>query len=157
MLNTWFNLPLGVLFAAAAVPYVVTALIIFWASHASPFRARVQSLTGVVAPFFGSVAILFALLTGFLANDVSERNHQATRALLVETDGLHTVQALSVAAITEMSAIREALRAYAQSVLKDEWPHIVDDGRAPKTETAFADLLKKVSDPTIARSSGRRA
>jgi len=155
MLSSWFDLPLGPLFAVVATPYALAALIIYWASQCRPFRTKVQMLTGVVAPFFGSVGLLFGLLTGFLAADISDRNRQAARALLAEADGLHTVQTLSLASITDMSAIRDALHAYAESVLKDEWPHMVDEGRSIKTELAFTNLLKQVSDPSIARSAGQ--
>ncbi|WP_456720493.1 MULTISPECIES: bestrophin-like domain [unclassified Bradyrhizobium] len=35
----------------------------------------------MVAPFFGTVGVLFAFLTGFLANDITGRNRQAARAV----------------------------------------------------------------------------
>jgi len=155
MLNNWFDLPLGLLFIVVAIPYVLAAAIIYWSSQCRPFRGKVQTLSGVVAPFFASVGLLFGLLTGFLANDISDRNRQAARALLTEADGLHTVQTLSIASATDMSAIRDALHAYAESVLKDEWPRMADDGRAVKTELAFTELLKQVSDPAIARTAGQ--
>jgi len=155
MLTDWFDLPLGPLFIVVGAPYVLAAVLIYWFSHCRPFHSKVQTLAGVVAPFFGSVGILFGLLTGFLANDISDRNRQAARAILAEADGLRAVQTLSIASITDMSTIRDALHVYAESVLKDEWPRMVDDGRSVKTEIAFADLLKRVSDPTIARSAGQ--
>jgi len=154
MLHRLFDLPLAGIFAAMAIPYMLSALVIWWISQRPPLGKRVQTLTGVVAPFFGSVAILFALLTGFLASDISDRNRQASRVMLAEMDSLHTTQTLSVASIGDMAAIREALRVYAQSVVKDEWPHM-EEGRSPKTEAAFGELLRKVSDPAIARDSGQ--
>ncbi len=154
MLHKLFDLPLAGIFAAMAIPYALSALIIWWISQRPPLGRRIQTLNGVVAPFFGAVAILFALLTGFLASDISDRNRQATRVMLAETDGLHTTQTLSVASIGDMAAIREALRTYAQSVVKDEWPRM-EEGRSPKTEAAFGELLRKVSDPAIARESGQ--
>ena len=154
MLHRLFDLPLAGIFAAMAIPYVLSVVAICWICQGRPFGKRVQTLTGVVAPFFGSVGILFGLLTGFLASDISDRNRQASRVMLAELDSLHTTQTLSVASIGDMAAIREALRAYAQSVVKDEWPHM-EEGRSPKTETAFGELLRKVSDPAIARESGQ--
>jgi hypothetical protein len=155
MLHGLFDLPLGGIFAAVAAPYVLSAFVIFWASHRSRMQGKVQSLAGIVAPFFGSVAILFGLLTGFLASDISDRNRAATRAMLAESDGLYTTQMLSTASAGDMAAVREALRAYAQSILKDEWPNMEEDGRSLKTEAAFGELLRRVSDPAIAKQSGQ--
>jgi hypothetical protein len=154
MLHDLFDLSLAGLFAVLAIPYVLAAYVIFWASQRRPLKEKVATLNGVVAPFFGAVAILFALLTGFLASDISDRNRQATRAMLSESDSLHTTQTLSIASVGDMASIREALRAYAQSILKDEWPHM-EDGRSVKTEAAFGELLRRVSDPAIAKESGQ--
>lgn len=154
MLHTVFDLPLTGLFPVLAIPYVLSAYVIFWVSQRSRLKGKVQTLSGIVAPFFGSVGILFGLLTGFLASDISDRNRQATRAMLSESDGLHTTQTLSVASVGDMATIREALRAYAQSILRDEWPHM-EDGRSVKTEAAFGELLRRVSDPAIAKVSGQ--
>jgi heme A synthase len=154
MVHTLFDLPFAGIFVAIAVPYTLAAFIICWISQRTPLRGKVQSLSGVVAPFFGSVGILFGLLTGFLASDISDRNRQASRVMLAESDGLHATQTLSIASVGDMAAIREALRAYAQSILKDEWEHM-DQGRSPKTEAAFGELLRRVSDPAIARDSGQ--
>ena len=101
------------------------------------------------------MAILFALLTGFLANDVSGRSREAAHALMVEGEGLYAVQTLSLASVSDMAGVREALRNYARSVLKDEWPQMVDIGRAAKTEAAYGELLREVSDPKIAREAGQ--
>lgn len=155
MLDAWFNLPVAAMFVALAAPYALITAAIWWLTFHSPLRKKVQTLTGVVAPFFGSVAILFALLTGFLANDVADRTRAATRALLGESDGLYAVQMLSLSAASDMSGIRDALRNYAASVIADEWPQMVDIGRAAKTEAAYGDLLREVSDPNIARDAGQ--
>ena len=155
MLNAWLSLPTVGLCAGLAVPYGLIVIAIWWITHHSPLRARVQTLNGIVAPFFGSVAILFGLLTGFLANDISNRAREAGRALVVESEGLYAVQALSIASPSDMKNIRATLRAYAQSVLKDEWPKMVDEGRSNKTEAAYAGLLREISDPAVARDAGQ--
>jgi len=155
MLALWFNLPLGWLMPVTAAIYGAVAALIWWITFRSPLRTAIQSLTGVVAPFFGAVALLFGLLLGFLASDISDRNRAATRALMSEADALRAVQTLSVAAATDMSGIRDALRAYTQSMLKDEWPTMVEDGRSATTEAAFGELLRRVSDPAIGRDAGQ--
>jgi hypothetical protein len=94
-------------------------------------------------------------LTGFLANDIGDRNKQAARAVLSEANGLRDVQTLSIASYSDMTNIRTALRNYTKSALQEEWPHISDLGRNDKTEAAFGDLLREVSNPNIPRVAGQ--
>src|SRR6266568_2755465 len=74
MINAWLDLPAAALFAVLIVFYALTGALISWLCVCSPLRAKILTMTGVVAPFFGAVSVLFALLTGFLANDVGDRN-----------------------------------------------------------------------------------
>ena len=114
MINAWLDLPTAVLFAALITFYALTGALISWACVRSPLRAKIQTVTGVVAPFFGAVSVLFALLTGFLANDVGDRNRQAWRAVHTESSAAMSVHTLSVASASDMAAIRvdEEIRRY---------------------------------------------
>jgi hypothetical protein len=112
-------------------------------------------MTGVVAPFFGAVSVLFALLTSFLANDVGDRNRQAWRAVHTESSAAMSVHTLSVASASDMAAIRVALRDYLQSVVRDEWRAMAEDGASSKTDAALAALLRELSDPKIATEAGQ--
>jgi hypothetical protein len=80
---TWLALPVVVLFLSLFAFYLATAALMVWLTFRSPLRERIQSFKGVVAPFFGSTAVIFGLLLAFLSNDIWDRNKQAARIVLV--------------------------------------------------------------------------
>lgn len=155
MISGWLELPAVGLFATLSAVYALSAGFLAWLAFRSPLAARVRRLTGVVAPFFGSVGILFALLTGFLANDIAERNQQAWRAVNNEASAIMSLHTLSVATASDMAKIRSALQAYAEAAVADEWPKLAEDRHSARTDTAMTGLLREVSDPLIAREAGQ--
>lgn len=154
MIRAWLDLSAPALFAVLIMLYggvtVLLSLVVFRSRLGRPL----QSFNGVVAPFFNAVAILFALLTGFLAADVSERGRQAVRAVQAEAGELRNIHTLSVASTSDMRTIRAALKAYVTSVVADEWPAMAQARPSPRTTAAYDDLLREVSVPSIAKSSG---
>ena len=155
MIRSWLDLsPVGI-FAVLIVLYFGITLLLAVVTFCRPFAGPVQSLTGVVAPFFSGIAILFALLTGFLANDVAERGRQAYRVVHTEAGELRNIHTLSVASASDMRTIRAALKTYVTSVVADEWPAMDLLRLSPRTETAYDDLLREVSVPSIAKDSGQ--
>lgn len=153
MIKAWLDLPALGIFAALCMLYYGAALGLAGLTFRSPLAGRVQSLTGVVAPFFSCVAILFGLLTGFLANDIGDRNRQALRAVQTEAGELRNIYTLSVASATDMQDIRVALKDYARSAVQDEWPEMVEAGSSAKTNAAYDTLLREISDPAITRDA----
>jgi len=77
MIHAWLDLPLGGILGWLALFYAATAALLFWLLFYSPLRAPIVSCAGVVAPYFGAIALLFSLLTGFLAADIADRNPRA--------------------------------------------------------------------------------
>jgi len=155
MIDAWLDLPTFGLFAVLILFYGITMAIIVWLCGFSSLRPRILTLTGVVAPFFTAASVLFALLTGFLGNDVGDRNRQAWRAANAEASAASAIHTLSIAAKSDTQDIRAALRDYLQSVIKDEWPHLGTHGALAKTDEAYARLLGEVSDPNIATAAGQ--
>jgi hypothetical protein len=153
MTRAWLELPTIGIFLTLALLYYGAALALVSLIFHSPLRGRIQKLNGIVAPFFSSVAILFALLTGFLANDVGDRNRHAVRAVQTEAGEIRNVYALSVASVSDMTDIRTAMKVYVKSVLGDEWPAMQARRFSPRTDAAFDDLLREVSDPSITRDA----
>ena len=153
MIRAWLDLPAFGIFATLFVLYFGAAWALAGLIFRSPVRHRMLSLNGVVTPFFSAVAILFALLTGFLANDIGERNRQALRAVQTEAGELRNIYTLSVASVTDMREIRMALKDYARSAVQEEWPQMMGNGHAATTSTAYDTLLREVSDPTITRDA----
>ena len=153
MIESWLDAPVIVIFAALLVLYGATAGIIFFVSH-GPRDTGVHRFEGIVSPFFDAVAVLFALMAGFLASDIAERNRQATVAVQLEVAELRNVFTLSVASSTDMSAIRTAWTDYVKAVAHDEWSAMAHRESAPSADRAFDALLREVSAPAIGRDAG---
>ena len=149
MISAWLDLPAFGIFTTLCILYYGVAFALVGLAFHSRLSARVRSIDGLVAPFFGSVALLFGLLTGFLASDVGDRNRQAVRAVQTEAGELHNIYALSVASASDMAEIRVALKAYVNSEVHEEWPAIMNGETSPRTDAAYDNLLREVSDPSI--------
>ncbi|NNM71883.1 DUF4239 domain-containing protein [Enterovirga aerilata] len=157
LIEFWLDQPVWLILGGLAGLLAATGLLIFWLAQGRLTQSFSASLTGVVAPFFGSVAILFALLTGFLASDAWERNRQASRSVLSERDALVAVRELSLAAAADMAELRSAVRAYLAAVVDDEWPLLKDGHASPKAAGALRELLREVSDPKLTDNLGQVA
>lgn len=151
LIELWLDQPVWLMLATLAGFFCLTGLLVRWLiSH--PFAS---SLSGVVAPFFGSVAILFALLTGFLASDAWERNRQASRAMLTERDALVAVHDLSTAARSDMAEIRSIVARYLDLVVREEWPLLKDGRSSQQAAEALRELLRELSDPALTAEAGQ--
>jgi len=145
LLTTWLELPILGIFASLAVFYFGMAALIVWLSFRSGLSPRIRSFKGVVAPFFGSTAVIFALLIGFLANDIWERNKQAARAVLTESDTLLALYSVGAASGTDDARLRAAIRTYATAVVDDEWSRLAAQERSPHADAALNALLREVA------------
>jgi hypothetical protein len=154
MIAAWLDLSSFGIFAVLTVLYAATAALIVWLSFGVPLGPRLRKLDGVVAPFFGSIGILLALLTGFLFADIADRNRQAARAVQAEVAELRNVFTLSVASSSDTRAIRAAWARYVDAVVREEWPAMADGASARSAAVAYDDLLHEVSDPKIVTQSG---
>jgi hypothetical protein len=152
MISVWLNLPSVAVFLVLAAYLAVATVVIHWLTFGRATRPFAQSLTGIVAPYAGSLAVLFALLTGFLANDVWERERRASRAVLAERDGLLEVHGLSV--VSDMAGVRDALLTYLRTVLADEWPRMADQERSAAADEALSVLLREVARPDAGAEVG---
>jgi hypothetical protein len=153
MIKAWLDLSVFGTFATLAALYYGAALMLVGLTSSAWLAPQLKTLHGIVAPFFSSVAILFALLTGFLANDIGDRNRQAVRAVQTEAGEIRNVYALSVASASDMSQIRVALKTYVTSEVQEEWPAMLNGTSSPRTSAAFDSLLREISDPSITRDA----
>ena len=154
LIELWLDQPVWLILAALAALFAATGLAIFAVTHGPVVRGRVVALSGVVPPFFGAIAILFALLTGFLANDAWERNRQAARSILAERDALVAIQDLSFAAASDMASVRAASRAYLDAVVNEEWPLMLDGKASAKASAALQELLRELAAPQVTSDVG---
>jgi Protein of unknown function (DUF4239) len=153
MIRAWLDLPALGIFATLCLVYFGVALALYMLAFRSVLRPHIATLAGVVAPFFSAAAILFGLLSGFLANDVGDRNRQAQRAVQTEAGELRNIYTLSVASATDMHEIRVALKNYARSATQDEWPEMLDGTDSGLSSTAYDVMLRRISDPLITRDA----
>jgi cytochrome bd-type quinol oxidase subunit 2 len=154
LIELWLDQPVWLLIGLLAAFFAATGALVFWLTQGRLTRRFAGSLAGVVAPFFGAVGVLFALLTGFLANDAWERNRQASRSVLTERDALVAIYDLSLATASDMSAIRTATRAYLEAVITDEWPLLRNGEASPKATEALRGLLRELSHPRLTTEAG---
>jgi hypothetical protein len=154
MIAAWLDQSDWGIFLGLLALYGASGAIIHWACYRPAWRNQVLGFSGVVAPFFVAPAIIFALLTSFLANDVWERDRVASRAILEERDGLSTINELSRLTGPAMPKLRAAVRDYATSVLRDEWHSMQDARESPVTVQALDLLLHATADPAMAQQGG---
>ena len=136
--TAWLALPIWALFASLFAFYLAAAAILVWLSFRSRLSGTVQSAKGVVAPFFGSVGIIFGLLAAFLSNDIWDRNKLAERVILTESDTLVALHRLALASGSDTPALRGAIRAYASAVVEDEWPRLRQQERRQEPPSFLA-------------------
>ncbi|MET1084511.1 MAG: hypothetical protein ABWY12_15905 [Burkholderiales bacterium] len=152
--TVWLALPIYMVFASLFAFYLATAALLVWLSFRSSLSRQVQSFKGVVAPFFGSVAVIFGLLAAFLSNDIWDRNRQAERVVLTESDTLVALYSLGIASGSDSKALRSSIRGYASAVAEDEWPRLKSGERSPRTDAALNALLREVALPGTAKDFG---
>lgn len=152
--TAWLELPVPALLATLFAFYFATAALLVWLSFRSRLSGHIQTFKGVVAPFFGSIAIIFGLLIAFLSNDIWERNKQAERIVLTESDTLVALYSLSVASGVDNKSLRSAIRGYARAVVEDEWPRLAVQERSLQADAALNALLREVALPGTSKDVG---
>ncbi len=157
LFSLWLDQPTWLILLVLGTGLSLTGLLIHWASHHGPTRHFARSLAGVQGAFFTSISVLFALFSGFLGNDVWERQRQAYRSVQAERDSLLAIGTLSVATVSDMAPIREALRAYVEAVVSDEWPRMADQEQSALAAQALGEVLRQVARPEISAEAGPAA
>ncbi len=150
LFTAWLAWPVAALFATLFVVYLGTAALLVWLSFRSGLSGHIQSLRGVVAPFFMSTAVIFGFMIAFLSNDIWERNQKAETIIFTESDTLLGLYSLSAASVADNAALRGAIRAYASAIVEDEWPRMALQQRSPRTDAALNALLREVAKPASA-------
>jgi hypothetical protein len=141
----WLALPVPVILASLSTFYAGAAALIVWLSFRSKLSERIRSFKGVVAPFFGSTAVIFGLLIAFLSDDIWDRNNKAQNIVFVESDTLVALYSLSAASGVDNKSLRSAIRGYVSAVVEDEWPRLERQERSARTDAALNTLLREVA------------
>ncbi|MGH6852512.1 MAG: hypothetical protein ACREDJ_04795, partial [Methylocella sp.] len=150
LVNAWLSLPLPALILTLAAFYSASALALVRLSFGAMPGPWVRSFRGVVAPYFAAIVAIFSILTGFLANDVWDRNRRAAATVRGEAASLISLHALAAALGAPHVAIDRAILAYAIAVIDMEWPRMENGEAAPEAEAAQDELLKTVAQSDVA-------
>jgi hypothetical protein len=104
-----------------------------------------MSFSGLVAPFFVSVTLIFGLLHSFVAGEVWRRHADSVQVVRSEGDALVLLAYLTPDTDPAAAKLRAMIRAYAQSVVRDEWPRMKEGKHVPEAVAAFTSLLSAIA------------
>jgi hypothetical protein len=93
------------------------ALTLFTLEARGPLSKPIQASTGIVAPYFSSIAVLFSLFAALLAHDAWQKDAVARQIIDSEHDAIHALAALAVVNGVE-AVIVPSLRTYVEKVSK---------------------------------------
>lgn len=145
MISFWLRLPVVEMLAALVFVFGAVAICLVLLSFVLPTSPAIRSFRGVVAPFVGSVAVMFAILLGFLANDIWGRQQRAAANVRLEAENLQTLTGLAAAFGLPSEPLGAAVRAYAEAVVSKEWPNMQRGDSAPAAEQALDHLLNTMA------------
>jgi hypothetical protein len=144
IIGEWLELPVAPQFLLLAAFYLATAIIIHLLSFYGPTGRWCESFKGIVGPFFTSVTVIFSLLTGFVAGNIWRRGAEAAVAVRTEANALLNIYWLTPETTRDAATIRNLIRAYAESAIRQEWPLMHGAEGAPDTEALLGALLQQV-------------
>jgi hypothetical protein len=144
IIGTWLELPVMPQISLLAAFYLLTGTIIHLLSFHGPVGRWAGSFKGIVGPFFTSVTVIFALLAAFIANDVWRRNAEAAQVVRAEADALLNLYYLTPRTAPGAAAVYNRIRAYIESVIRQEWPRMNVGDDAPETEAALDALFEEI-------------
>jgi len=146
MIDRWLGLPLPALWLCLAGFYGASAIILIYLSFSRLTGAWVQSFSGVVPPYFAGMVTVFAILVGFLANDVWDRSRRAAADVRSEAVNLTSLYDLIATSGLPALPIDNAIRTYVSTVVEKEWPSMALGKAAPEAESAQDQLLEAVAN-----------
>ena len=144
LIGTWLELPVMPQLLALAGFYIATTIIIHLLSFQGFIGRWMANFKGIVGPFFTSVTLVFGLLTGFVASEVWHRNAEAKRIVRAEADTLLSLYYLAPETSPDAVTIHRLIRAYAESVVQQEWKQMQAGKDAPATVAALDALFREV-------------
>jgi len=141
--------------ALCAIP-VGFGLVLQWVTQHSPFAGFFQSYVGVVAPFFVSVGILFALFATFLGADIWERVQASNHSLEHEAGAIQSLRQIAGTQGEYGAAIEKNLQNYLKTSIAEEWVS-EETGRSEAVDDALGKLVGAILDPALSSNDHRTA
>jgi hypothetical protein len=150
VIEIWLDSPVWVMLLTLALFHAVTAGLLYWLSFHGRPRTWIARFRDVEGPVFGAAALLFAMLTGFVASDVWHRNDEAFKLVANEGAALDSIGDVARAAGVSNAALAARIRDYARVVVAEEWPSMGAGKAAPHAEESVLALLREVLEPRYA-------
>ena len=114
------DLDLGWLIFWLSVIPTVAAVVLYWVTQRSALSARLAPYGGVVAPFFASVGIVFAVFAAFLGADIWQRVQSSNQSLEREVAGVQSILQIAEALEGRGAPIAAHARRYVNATLNEE-------------------------------------
>ncbi|MCJ2082603.1 DUF4239 domain-containing protein [Methylobacterium sp. J-090] len=156
LLGLWLDQPMWLMVTLITLFFLLVSTVMVAITALPVTRPTfLRVVDGVVPAFFSSISILLALLTGFVANDAWERQKQGSRVVEKERANLIAAFDLSIETTSNMAGIRQALLAYTETVIADEWPKMADGGSSSEPGgAALSNLMRIIADPALTGEAG---
>ena len=145
MISSWLVLPAVSMLSTLVLFFGAVAALLVLLSFGPGTGPVVRSFAGVAPPFVGTVAVILAVLLGFLANDIWDRERDAAAAVRAEADSLLSLTALAATFDLPREPLAGVVRNYAETVVTKEWPSMAEGDSAPAAEFALDRLLKTIA------------
>ncbi len=155
LVHGWLALPVW------AILFSLLALLVLCAVACCAFISRIgDRLPGLgrTSPSMVMVvALLFALLTGFLGSDISQRTVRAQHAVANEARALTMIEALSQGGAQRFANLRSLGEQYARLVIDEEFTRDADSGESSAVKRTLDDLKREAAAILLdgAPASGR--
>src|SRR4051794_40820631 len=131
VIGTWLELPAIAQVLLLGAFLLITGTVIHLLSFYGPAGRWVGRFKGIVGPFFTSVTVIFAFLAAFIASDVWRRNTEAAQVVRAEADALLSLYHLTPETAPDAAAVHNRIRAYTESVIRQEWSRMYAGEGAP--------------------------
>ena len=129
-METLLDLSLFALVAWLCVIPVLSAVFLYLITQHGPLAAPLHQFRDVVAPYFVSVGILFAVFAAFLGNDIWQRVQESNHSLEKEVANVQSIVQIARALGENGAPIVSATRQYVDATLDLE---LSKDGQARST------------------------
>lgn len=150
MIEAWLDFPLWLEIPATLSFWLSVAALLWWVFQRSPLAPFWRNSIGIVAPYFSSVAVLFALSVSFMGADIWQRADRAQQAVMQEASNLRLLAHFASDASPAIPALSERICAYARTVVDREWPAMMHDGiAAPAAEEALYNMMTLLLTPGV--------
>ena len=107
---TWLSVSLWQIALSIAIPTLVAVLTCV-AEVRGPLAKPLQRTTGIVAPYYSGIALLFALVTAQMLSEVWQKDNAARQSVQAEDDAIRSL--LHLAKVHDIQkAVQPSIREY---------------------------------------------